>query len=62
MSEISQYINLGIAGVALYLIYRFATDTVNKVLDKIQTAIDNNTAALNGIQTVINKCRKADPA
>lgn len=49
MSEITQYLNLGGMGVALYLIYMLAT----KALDKIQSSLDLNTIAINELRAVV---------
>jgi hypothetical protein len=50
MSEnITQYINLGIAGVALYLMYNLAQNT----LEKIASSLDMNTSAINQLKAVV---------
>jgi len=51
MSEVTQYLNLGIAGIALYLMYQLST----KALDKVVTALDANTQAITELRVVVDK-------
>ena len=53
MSEITQYLNLGIAGIALYLMYNLSS----KAIDKLVTAVETNTAVLTELKALIHNAK-----